>query len=165
MALILNEFSAPEDFSTRLATAPKVRSPRATEDVILHADWTWSNVLLVKHENKYFLVKAALAALLTGHLFRGVLHAAASNAGEVFVWPVRMGTTAVEAANAAVGKWVRISWVNISKNYAVQDASEQHKAPDWRYASFDQLVEIAFAGRVLDDPASPVVKAILGQKT
>ena len=88
----------------------------------------------------------------------------ASNTGEIAIWPVKLGTSAVEAAKAALDKWVRVTWTNTSKSYSVQPATEKHANPEWRYASFDQLAEIAFAGRILGDSEDAVVKEILTKK-
>ena len=161
--LDLGSFAVPDDFSERLPTSPKVRAPRSTEDVIVHDQWAQPVVLVVKIASKFFLVKNQLARLLAGHVFRAKLHAMASSDGEIAVWPAKVNTSAIEAANAAVGKWKKITWKNATKSYDIQDATQQHKAPDWRYTDLNQLIADAFAGQVLDDAEQPEVKKLLAE--
>ena len=80
------------------------------------------------------------------------------------MWAVKLGTSAVDAAKAATGNWVRITWKNATKSYDIQDAAKQHAEPKWTYADFGELIEAAFAGRVLDNPEQPEVKEILAKK-
>ena len=159
--LKVNDYQPPENFSERLATPPKVRSPRAAEDIRLRADWCWADVLLVKHKNVFYLVKKDLAEVLAGRTFRASLHAVVTGDGDLFAWPVKLGTSAVEPAEAGRERWIRITWKNASKSYSIED-SEQHEDPNWRYESFDQVVTIAFAKRILATPDDAVVKEILG---
>lgn len=161
MALNENEFSAPDDFDERQATAPKVRAPKADEVVLLRDDWVWAKALLVKHNNKLYLVKAALSKVLTKHAFTALLFAVASSTGDIFLWPVKKATKAVEAAEAALGHWATVTWVNASRGYTVQTVEGQPEKPNWRYETFDEFVEVAFAGRVLASADDAVVKAVL----
>jgi hypothetical protein len=162
MTLQFDDFQTPSDFSERLAIPPKVRSPRAAEDIRLHGDWCWADVLMLKHKGQFYLVSKSLAELLAGKTFRASLHAVATGDGDVFAWPVKLDTSAVKAAEAGRERWVRIGWKNSSRSYDIQDAAEQHDDPDWRYASFDQVVTIAFGKRILNSPDDQVVKEILG---
>ena len=165
MSLQLTKFKVPADFAARLASAPKVRSPRADEDVFLKEDWCWPDVLLLKHQNKYYLVQNELFDLLAGKMFPCALHAAASAKEGLFIWPVKTGMpSAVEAAKAANNRWCRILWTNLTRSYKVEESKEQHDAPDWRYANFDQLVEVAFAGFVLSNTEQKIVTEILAKK-
>jgi hypothetical protein len=165
MAITLSNFQSPADFSERLAIAPKVRSPRANEDVRCREEWCWADVMLIKHESKIYLVKSNLSQALAGLMFRGSLFAAASDKAEIFIWPVKLiAPTAVEAAKAACKKWSRIVWNHASKSYQVKDPEKQHADPNWRFENFDQLIESAFSGRILDSTEQEVVQEILGHK-
>jgi hypothetical protein len=162
MTLQIADFQTPPDYSERLAAPPKVRSPRAAEDIRLRGDWCWGDVLMVKHKGQFYLVARSLAETLAGRTFRGSLHAVATGDGDVFVWPVKLGTSAVHAAEAGRERWIRISWNNAGKAHEIHDAAEQHEDPNWRYEAFDQLVTIAFGKRILKSPDDEVVKAIMG---
>jgi hypothetical protein len=161
MAFHLNAFQTPQDFKTRLAVAPKVRAPRSTEDVRVRSDWCVQDVLMAKFENKFYLVAPSVAEMLAGRLFQASLYATASSKGEVFLWPVKLGTSAVEAAQEALDKWKNIAWDNPARAYVATEPEAQHNDPVWRYADFDQLCKMAFAGKVLDDPEMPLVKQVL----
>jgi hypothetical protein len=158
-------FAAPADFSERLAMAPKVRSPHANEDVRCRKDWCWRDVMLVKHDSKLYLVSSNLCQALSGLMFRGSLYAAASDKSEIFIWPVKLNApTAVEAAEMASKKWSRVVWQHTTKGYLVKEAEAQHSEPNWRFENFDQLIESAFSGRVLESIDQQVVQEILGHK-
>jgi hypothetical protein len=161
----MDNFKSPEDFSARLETAPKVRSPRANEDVRCREDWCCQDIMLTKHESKLYLVNASLSQALSGQLFRGSLYAAASETSEIFIWSVKLSAqTAVEAAKAACESWCRVKWDHASKSYKIEKSGKQHAEPKWRFTSFDQLIESAFAGRVLNSTEQEVVQEILGHK-
>jgi hypothetical protein len=166
MTLDISQFKSPDDFTERLATAPKIRSPHANEDVRCRDDWIWPDVTLIKHDGKVYLVKSNLWQALAGRMFRGALYATASSVkGEIFVWMVKLSaTTAVKAAEAACKGWIRVKWIHSDKGYEFKEAEGKHADPDWRFESFEQLIEAAFSGRVLDSLEQDVVKEILGLK-
>ena len=106
-----------------------------------------------------------VGGLLTGHVSHVSLHAAASsNDGEIFVLPAKLGTSAVDVVEASTNGWVRAPWDNLKKKYNIEPADGEQEAPDWRFSNFKELVELAFAGRILNDPEQPEVKAILAKK-
>jgi hypothetical protein len=157
----LKAFSVPDDFTERLPTSPKVRAPRSVEDIFVHPEWAQPEVLLAKVGSKFWLVNSLLARALAGHVFRAKLFAMATSDGEVAVWPAKLDTSAVEAAEAAIGAWVRVTWQNTTKGYAVKEADQEHPEPDWRYADVQQLIAAAFAGQVLDNLEQAEVRKLL----
>jgi hypothetical protein len=58
--------------------------------------------------------------------------------------------------------WIRITANNAIAGYDVYEASAKLLEPSWPVESMDSLLEVAFRGRILDDPNHPVVIDLLG---
>jgi hypothetical protein len=102
------------------------------------------------------------------------MYACINRAGVVFLWPVRLPDTdgrqlawhqsAAEAAEMAVKSWVRIK-ANMSLGaYDVFEASSTIPEPTWpKDLTFEQMLRIAFKGRLVDNLNHPVLKRLRGE--
>jgi hypothetical protein len=58
--------------------------------------------------------------------------------------------------------WIRITANNDLGGYEVFEATAKLPEPTWPDLSFDDLLAIAFRGRIITDPDHPVVLEMLG---
>ena len=92
----------------------------------------------------------------------------------VFLWPVPMPTpdgrtlawhtTAREASERAIDKWVRVVANMSAGAYDIWEAEADIANPDWPEHEFLKLLEIAFGnGRLIDREDHPVLQQLLGR--
>ena len=67
------------------------------------------------------------------------------------------------AFEKAKSNWVRVVWQNASKSYTTEVASEDIADPDWPFADFNEMADMAFGDRQISDPEDAIVKKILGE--
>jgi len=67
----------------------------------------------------------------------------------------------LEAAAVAKSKWVRVAWSGETRNYEVSVAEIQAE-PKWPAESIQELLKIAFRGRIIDDVNHPVLRQLRG---
>lgn len=93
--------------------------------------------------------------------------------GVLFLWPVRLpgsdgridewSRSAMEAAQYAQGKWVRVQ-ANMSLGaYELYEAAGQWPAPDWPKMAFQQLLKIAFKDKFINTMDHPILKRLRGE--
>ena len=125
-----------------------------------------------KATSEVYLVSAQIAGVL-GNLVRPVeLHAAIDRQGNPFLIPVplpdssgnrnRWHQSLDEAVVRSQETWIRITANKTIGGYDIFEASAKLPEPIWPTESMDSLLEVAFRGRVLDDPNHPVVIDLLG---
>ena len=71
--------------------------------------------------------------------------------------------SALEAAQLAMGKWIRIA-ANMSLGaYEIFEATGNIPNPIWPDLTFEQLVQIAFKGRFINSADHPVLRNLRGE--
>ena len=141
------------------------RDPGNTVDVYVFED---------KVEGTYHLVSPDVAAVLGGGLVRAItLHLAVDRANNPFLIPVPFpsenGTrnpwhqSLLNAIEAAKEKWIRIEADKSAGIYQVHEAMGDLAEPIWPETPMDELVRIAFTGRVIDSLDHPKVQSALGR--
>ena len=100
------------------------------------------------------------------------LFTAVNRQGVVFLWPVRLPSadgkemvwhsSAREAAAEAVTTWTRVTANMALGAYEVAIAETVTTEPQWPDSSFQDLLRIAFKGRLITDLDHPVVKRLRG---
>lgn len=127
-----------------------------------------------KVEGTYHLVSPDVADVLGGGLVRAItLHLAVDRANNPFLipvpWPSGSGArnpwhqSLLNAIEAAKEKWVRIESDKSAGIYQVHVALSDLEDPTWPTLSMDELVRIAFTGRVVDSLDHPKVQSALGR--
>ena len=131
-------------------------------------------VLELKEDGEVYLVPPALRNALLGEPCVNIkrLHLSANRQGDVFIWPIRLpgadgkldswNESALEAANLAATKWVRLS-ANLrigAYSIAVADIAD---APKWPAMPFNELLRIAFKGKVIETMDHPVLRRLRGE--
>ena len=130
-------------------------------------------VLEDKVEGTYHLVSPGVAAALGGLVRAITLHLAVDRASNPFLIPVPFpsenGTrnpwhqSLLNAIEAAREKWIRIEADKSAGIYQVHEALGELAEPVWPELSMDELVRIAFTGRVIDNLDHPKVQSALGR--
>jgi hypothetical protein len=128
----------------------------------------------LKDDRETFLVLPSIARDIPGEYITVMMYTCINRAGVVFLWPVRLPGTdgrqlewhrsAAEAAKMAVDSWVRIK-ANMSLGaYDVFAASSTIPDPTWPSdLTFEQMLRIAFKGRLVDSLNHPVLKRLRGE--
>ena len=159
----------------KLLTTVPVRKPNPQDFVRVHPDPKYRETLAVielKEAREIYLVPPVVANELPGEFYMATLFTAVSRQGVVFLWPVRLpgfdGKTNVwhqsahEAAERAMGKWLRVK-ANMSLGaYEMFEAEGTLADPEWPTLSFNELLRIAFKDRLIDRGDHPVIKQFRG---
>jgi hypothetical protein len=132
-------------------------------------------VLELKEDREVYLVAPPLwQALSTEVTFSPrLLVQAITRQNVVFIWPLVLPgpdgktmdwyTSALEAASMAQSRWVRVV-ANMSLGaYEVFEATGDLPDPTWPETSFEEILRVAFKGRVIDTPEHPVLKRLRGE--
>lgn len=125
-----------------------------------------------KTTSETFLVSAPIAGIL-GSLVRPVeLKAAVDRQGNSFLIPVplpdsngnrnRWHQSLDDAVVRSQDTWIRITANKATGGYDIFEANAKLPEPIWPTESMDSLLEVAFRGRILNDPNHPVVIDLLG---
>ncbi|MBV9657271.1 MAG: hypothetical protein JO295_04085 [Verrucomicrobia bacterium] len=160
-----------------LVTIP-VRKPSKEMFVRTHPDSAAYSldtfVLELKEENEIYLVAPNLRDQLLGeptvHVKR--LHLAVTRQCDVFVWPVRLpgadgrldawNESALEAQQLARHKWVRVSANRSLGAYDLAVAAVDQE-PAWPKQPYNELLRIAFKGKIIDSVDHPVLRRLRGE--
>ncbi len=99
--------------------------------------------------------------------FDGILCLAVTRHGEPRVWPLKQTdnlwhVTAREIAEMAKKDWVKLISDQTAGYYVAGKASDQSKQPAWPEESFEEILEKAFAGRIIDTLDHEVIKELRG---
>ncbi|MFL5342053.1 MAG: hypothetical protein ACJ8F7_18060, partial [Gemmataceae bacterium] len=134
-------------------------------------------VIELKEErgSETFLVAPALWPALSGEstftpkaLFLGI-----NRQGNLFVWPARLpgadgkldewSRTALEAADMAMKRWVRVQANMPLGAYDVCEAHGELPEPEWPDLSFGQILKIAFKDRIITTLDHAVLRKLRGE--
>ena len=126
-----------------------------------------------KVESTFYLVSPEVADML-GSLARAMtLHLAIDRGGNPFLIPIPLPddrgqrnswpASMLNAIEHARGKWVRVQSDKPMGIYQIHEAQGKLEGPKWPELSLEELVNIAFAGRVITDLDHPKVQTALGK--
>jgi len=132
-------------------------------------------VLELKEDRETYLVAPALWPELAAESTFGprALYAAMNSQGVLFVWPIRLpgsdgkiddwNRSALEAASMAETAWVRVASNMALGAYDVYTASADWPEPDWPALPLNEILRVAFKGRVIDTLNHPTLKRLRGE--
>jgi hypothetical protein len=160
-----------------LAHVP-VRKPGKIEFVRTHPDPAMSLASAVfedEDERETYFVAPVAWSLLAGHLKPVFLTTTISRQGTVFLWPVPMpkddtgdrkirawGESQRAAAAMARSTWIRMKADMSLGAYRINAAEGELADPIWPTRSFNDLLKIAFKGRIVPDGNHPLLRKIRG---
>lgn len=176
----LSELALSQDFAetagTRklLLTVP-VRKPNPQDFVRVHPDPKYHTIIAVielKDDRESYLLMPEIAQQLPGECVSVVCYTTINRQGVVHLWLARLPASdgrinewhrsAMEAAERAMTRWVRVK-ANMSLGaYEVFEAASSIPDPTWPEYSFHQLLEIAFRGRLIKSLDHSVIKRLHG---
>jgi hypothetical protein len=158
-----------------ILTVP-VRKPAKEWFVRTNADLRIETyVLELKEDREIYLVAPALWSELAAESTFGprALYAAMTRQNVLFVWPVRLpgpdgkiddwNRSALEAAAMAQTQWVRVASNMALGAYDVFIATAEWPEPTWPDLPFNELLRVAFKGRVIDTLDHPTLKRLRGE--
>lgn len=169
------DFAATVGVKKLLTTVP-VHKPTGQEFIRVHPDEAYrlqTAVLELKDERETYLIAPELWPELPGELKPVALFTAVNRQGVVFLWPVKLpgedgrvdewNRSALEAADHAATRWVRVK-ANMSLGaYEIFEASGDLPDPQWPDSDFTTLLRTAFKVRYIDSMEHPVIRRLRGE--
>jgi len=159
----------------KLINTIPVRKPGRQAFVRTHPEaafWLETAVLELKDDRETYLVIPALWADLSAELTPKVLVLTIDRQNNLSLWPIRLpgeegriddwNAAALEAARLAQGRWLRISANMTLGAYDVFEAVGELPDPQWPDLSMQQILAVAFRGRMIDDLNHPVISRLQG---
>jgi hypothetical protein len=173
------DFASAVKVKKLLKTVP-VRKPSKEWFVRTHPDagyWFPTAVLELKEDKddrEVYLVAPALRPELESEptFSPRLLVTTINRQGVLFLWPIRLpgangkidewSRSALEAADEAKSRWVRVTSNMSLGAYEVSLAAGQVPEPDWPDNSMQEIIRIAFRDRMISDWSHPVLKRLRG---
>src|SRR6516165_3790486 len=159
---------SPDDTSeigTReVLTRVPVRRPRRDEFFRCHPDPAMSLAVTIyvdrDEQVDVYFVAPAMRGLLAEDLKPVLLQLTINRKGVVFIWPLTLPSednplgrswheSARKAAEIAKEDWIRMSADKSLGGYRVRQAEGRLSEPDWPKKTFNELLAIAFADRII----------------
>jgi hypothetical protein len=168
-------FSESVGVKKALLTVP-VRKPGRQDFVRTHPDSSFrleTAVIELKEDRETYLIDPELWHELPGEIVPKVLFTTMNRQGVLSLWPIRLpredgrhdewNRSALEAADLAQSKWLRVA-ANMSLGaYEVYEAVSKLPEPEWPEVTFPEILKIAFRERFITDLSHPVVRRLRGE--
>ena len=167
-------FAAAIGVKKALLTVP-VRKPTRQEFVRVHPDPTYRmqvGLIELRDEGEVYVVERDICPELPGEVVPKVLLTAMTRQGVVFLWPIRLpgedgrldlwNRSALDAADLATKQWVKVVSDRALGAYSVFEATGNLPEPEWPEVSFEELVRVAFKGRVISALDHRVLRRLRG---
>ena len=171
------DFVAQAGVKKVLNTIP-VRKPSKEWFIQTHPDAAYrlqTYVIELKEDSETYLVDPPLWNELASEstFSPRALFTAINRQGVLFLWPIRLpgadgrldewSRSAMQAAQHAEAKWVRVQ-ANMSLGaYEIYEAAGQWAAPDWPALPLQQLLKIAFKDKYIDTLVHPILMRLRGE--
>lgn len=153
------------------------RKPKRQEWVWVHPDpaYRMQAAILEDEENREtYLVLPGIVGELPGMVVPKELVVAITRQNVLLVWPLRLPgedgrqdawmQSALEAAALAQTSWIRIA-ANMSLGaYDIFRPDGELAEPEWPEISFDEIIRIAFRGRIIETTENPIVQRLRGKR-
>jgi len=173
-ALRLSPDEASQIGTEEVLVHVSVRRPTVSEFVRTNPDPAMSlaTSIFVDPERETYFVAPAARDLLVAGVKPVLLLPAVNQRGLFFIWPIALGDgtgrrnawheTAREAAELAKREWVKIVSDMPGGCYRIYKAKGKLADPVFPEKNLEELLRLAFKGRVVDSEDHPVVKQALG---
>lgn len=165
--------------ATELISTISVRKPKAMEFIRIHPDENMT-ITMILHEDRvgfaseYYVILPHMVQEMTelGGAFYAQLYPANTLDGETMIWPVKLPTggasgkwqeTAMDAVAAAKSNWIRL-FADVGRgHYRIMKAEGDLKQPDFLDKSLNELLELGFKDRVIDNSDHPICRKLRGR--
>jgi hypothetical protein len=157
----------------KLLTTVPVHKPPKTDFIRVHPEMHFDTMLLdLKEDRESYLVLKDVLPHVAGFAAPVSLRPAINRANVLFLWPLRFPRedgrsnswheSAREAANRAVDRWISVR-ANMSLNaYEIFQGATTLSEPQWPNKSMEDILKVAFRGRVIENAEHPVIKRLQG---
>ena len=169
------DFASAIGVKKKITTVP-VRKPNRQEFVRVHPDSTYrldTAVVELKSERETYVVTQSLWSEVHGELIPKRLLLTMTRQNVLILWPIRLpgedgridqwNDSAMIAAERATECWVRVASDRHLGAYELFEAPADLPDPEWPEISFQEIFDIAFRGRQIDDINHPVLKQLRGE--
>jgi hypothetical protein len=159
----------------KLLTTVPVRKPNPQEFIRVHPSSEYRATLALielKEDRETFLLLPHIARELPGEFVMAIVFTAISRQGVLHLWPARLPTSdgkvnvwhssAIEAAQLAMKRWVRVKANMGLGAYEIFEAASTIPDPEWPDLPLQELLRIAFKGRLVDRLDHAVIKRLRG---
>jgi hypothetical protein len=159
----------------KLLTTVPVRKPNPQEFIRVHPSSEYQATLALielKEDRETFLLLPHIARELPGEFVMAIVFTAISRQGVLHLWPARLPTSdgkvnewhrsAIEAAQLAMKRWVRVKANMGLGAYEIFEAAGTIPDPEWPDLPLQELLRIAFKGRLVDRLDHAVIKRLRG---
>lgn len=181
-SLSLEKFRLSQSFNTsvgvkkQLSTIP-VRKPNKTGFIRVKLQEVGEAyecyVLENKEMDETYLIIPELAEEIQHELTPKRLYLAIDKQNNIFIWPVKLpdesgkldhwNESAHVAAASAINQWVRINANRTLGAYDIYTAIGNLKDPEWPELSFEEILNIAFKGKIISSFDHPVLRKLRGE--
>jgi len=157
-----------------LLTVP-VLKPNRQEFFRVHSDKDFcleTEILELKEDRESYLVDSDLWAELPGEIIPKILFTTINRQGVLRLWPIRLpgedgrldawNQSALEAAEIAKKKWIRLASKISLGAYEVFEASGDLPEPEWPDVTFQEILKIAFKDHKIDSMDHLVIGRLRG---
>jgi len=180
--LDLDQFRLPQNFAditgvAKILTKIPVRKPDRQAFIRVHPDPAYhlqTSLLELKDEREFYLIGPDALSSCANEAIPMLLYLAITRFGNLFVWPVRLPSpegrdndwhsSAREAALHAQRAWVSVRSNMEARGYDVFEATANITDPQWPAKPFNELLAIAFKGRIIMTPDHDVLLRLGGEK-
>ena len=159
----------------QIVTVP-VRKPTRQEFVRVHHEPAFrldTAILELKAERETYLVHRDLWAEISSEVVPKTILTAMSRQNVLLLWPIRLPSedgrhdewnrSALEAAERAKHRWVRVAANMHLGAYEVFEAPADLPEPEWPEISFKEILRIAFRDRFIEEIGHPVLRRLRGE--
>lgn len=170
----------PQNFSEQIGVKKQlitvnVKKPHKQEFVRVHPGEDYCRHLALiefAEDDCFYAVAPTLVTELSDLIVPATLFTAITRQGTVFLWPVRLPgpdgkshgswDSQRAAAEQATKDWIRLQWNKEAGAYDLFVAPGLTVEPDWPETPFNDLLELAFKGHLIDTPDHLVIKKLRG---
>ena len=176
----ISDLRLPQDFENmvnveEVVTSVSIGKPNWQTYFRVHPEWSDCYPIFAKKQDgeadDLYIVNTKAVPELAPEVTRRLLVPLITRAGSLYIWALRLGTPekevdlAAKSAYAAMLKaktaWVRIKWNG--REFKCSEAKSKLSEPEWPDTTFNEMLNIAFAEKVIDHADHPVVKAFNGE--
>lgn len=181
MGFDLAELRLTQDFGAmagvkKLITTIPVRKPHKQDFVRIRPEDAYqinTAVIELKEDRETYLVAPDMWNELPGEVVPKIFLTGMTRQGVLFLWPIRLpgpdgrhddwNRSALEAAELAKTKWVKVISNMSLGGYEVFEATGELPDPEWPDLSFEEIVKIAFKDRYIERMDHPVIRRLNGE--
>jgi hypothetical protein len=130
-------------------------------------------VIEMKEDRETFLIAPELWNELPGEIIPKIFLTGMTRQGVLFLWPIRLpnadgrhdnwNRSALEAAELAKRKWVKVVSNMSLGGYEVYEATGDLPDPEWPDLSFEEIMRVAFKDRYIQTMDHLVIRRLNGE--